>query len=214
MRNEFLLTTLTVFVAACNAQLREGEAADASPADAALPDSGAFDAGTPSDGATPPQPCARSGECALAPRTCCGVCGQPAIGDMVGLRWDRTEAYRSSVCGGGGPVPCPACAAMENPHLTATCRAGTCAAIDVRTDETSACTNDADCMLRYGTGCCEPCGEASATRLTAFRKDAFAAVVRCLPNEGACPPCVATYPLNARAACNAQTKHCEVTLSP
>jgi len=201
MRNEFLVV-LSLVGAACNAQLRETEAPDAAPVDAG----GDVDAG-PS-----PVACTRPGECSLVARTCCGVCGQPAVGDMFGLRWDRTEQYRSVVCGGPGPVPCPACATMENPHLTATCRASACLAIDVRTDTVSACTTDADCMLRYGTGCCELCGEGLTSQLTALRKDALQAVVRCLPNEGACPPCMPTYPATARAACNPQTRRCEVTL--
>lgn len=221
MRNEFLVTLMIALAAGCNAQLRDADQVDADIRDGGpySADGGSTDA-APADGgarldAGPSAPsCAGRGECTLTSRTCCGVCAAPVVGDVVAVRWDRAEEYRNGVCGGSGPVPCPACASMENPHLSATCRAGACTAIDVRTDETSACSTDADCMLRYGTGCCEPCGTDSTSRLTAFRKDALAAVVRCLPNEGACPPCVPTYPSNARAACNAQTKHCEVILSP
>ena len=217
MRNEFLIM-IALGAAGCSAQVREGATPDAGTLDAGTADAGTLDAGTLDagtfDAGQDLVTCAGPGTCTLVSRACCGVGGQPAAGDRVGLRWDRTEAYRTSVCGGTGPVPCPACATMENPHLTATCRASACTAIDVRTDQTSACTNDADCMLRYGTGCCEPCGTDLASRLTAFRRDALRTVVRCLPNEGACPPCVPTYPANARAVCNARTGHCEVSLSP
>jgi hypothetical protein len=216
MRNELLVALSLSFAAACNAQLRDEAALDAGSSDGggSSRDAQAADGGGRVEAGPRPETCAGPGICTIAARTCCGVCGAPTLSDVVALRWDRTEEYRNGVCGGAGPVPCPACASMENPHLTAVCRASTCAAIDVRLDDVSACASDADCMLRYGTGCCERCGSGSETQLTAFRRDALRVVVRCLPNEGACPECVATYPPNARAACNARTKHCEVRFSP
>lgn len=192
---------------ACEAQVREPDPVDASYTDAAR-DADAADA---ADAASLGN-CSQPGECALVSRTCCGVCGAPAVNDMASVRWDEIEAHRSSVCG-GGPVPCPACATMTNPNLGALCRASQCAAVDVRTDSVSSCARDADCMLRYGLSCCEMCSGTDAM-LTAFRKDALRDLTTCAPNEGACPPCVPTYPTGARARCNAQTRHCEVARTP
>ena len=195
-------------IAACEGQVRTADNLDASYTDAgadAAVEGGALDAASLGN-------CAEPGECALVTRTCCGVCGAPAVTDMASVRWDETEAHRNSVCG-GGPVPCPACAAMLNPNLGALCRASHCAAVDVRTDSVSNCTQDADCMLRYGLSCCEMCS-GTESMLTAFRKDALRDLTTCAPNEGACPPCVPTYPSNARARCNAQTRHCEVARTP
>ena len=79
-----------------------------------------------------------------------------------------------------------ACAVMSNPNLGALCRAGHCTAVDVRTDATSACSVDADCMLRYGLSCCEPC-VGRDDELVAIRKDAVASLTFCAPNEGGLP---------------------------
>jgi hypothetical protein len=192
---------------ACNAEVRE----------APLDDGGLEDAGAdggPTDAATDAPPdlrsCTTQNACALVAATCCGVCGEPAATDMTSVHWDRVDAHRLAVCG-PGPVPCPACAVRPNPHLATACRGGQCAAIDVRTDEASDCTADADCTLRYGTACCEVCS-GTAEQLTALATSQLAKTVRCLPNEGACPPCAPVYPEGARARCNPATKHCEVAL--
>ncbi len=209
-RYELTMVFLFFFAASCSAQVREVGPTDAGTADGG----GIVDAGDAPDANTSPASCTGFGECSLTSRTCCGVCGSPTLDDVSAIRWDKVELYRSVVCGGNGPVPCPACASMENPHLTAVCRSSICSAIDVRNDTVSACTSNADCMLRYGTGCCETCGVGLESHLTAFRKDAVQSVVRCLPNEGACPPCVATYPANASAVCNPRTRRCEVRVTP
>jgi hypothetical protein len=156
--------------------------------------------------------CAAQDECALVSATCCGVCGQPAARNMAGVRWDRTEAFSRTLCG-PTPPPCPECAETANPHLTAVCRGGLCAAVDVREDDALAgCATDADCTLRYGTACCEGCA-GTPDDLTALRKDRVEGAVRCAPNEGACPACEPVYPRSARARCNPSTKRCEVAIT-
>jgi hypothetical protein len=191
----FTIGTLAAGLVSCGAQLREEPAADAA---------------APIDAATNVRACTAHDDCKLRSATCCGVCGSPQVNDMTAVRWDREAAYRDAVCG-PGPVACPACAAMTNPHLTALCRAGTCVAIDVRTDAVGACVTDADCTLRFGTACCELCS-GNADQLTAIPTAAIATIVRCMPNEGACPDCLPRYPRGARAACNPQTRRCEVLL--
>jgi hypothetical protein len=104
------------------------------------------------------------------------------------------------------------CAVRANPHLATACRGGQCAAIDVRIDEASSCMQDADCTLRYGTTCCEPCS-GTVDQLTAIAKSQLAKVVRCMPNEGACPACVPMYPRTASARCNPSTNRCEVAIT-
>lgn len=84
-----------------------------------------------------------------------------------------------------------------------------CTAIDVRTDELSACTSDTDCKLRWGSGCCEDCAAAGPEELTAVgNKVDFASAI--CGNE--LPPCCAPapYPPNAEAVCKAN--HCAVQL--
>jgi hypothetical protein len=168
------------------------------------------DAGT--DAGQDLRACTEQDECVLVSASCCGVCGQPSARNMAGVRWDRAEAYGRSLCG-PTPPPCPECAETTNPHLTAVCRVGLCAAVDVREDDTlTGCASDADCALRYGTACCESCS-GTTEDLTALATRTLAGAVRCAPNEGACPACVPVYPRSARARCNPSTKRCEVAIT-
>jgi hypothetical protein len=199
-------------VASCEGQVRSENPVDAATKDASHDAADGGDGGGVSVDASSLGSCAQPGECVLVTRTCCGVCGAPAVTDMDAVRWDETETHHNELCG-TGPVNCPRCAIMTNPHLGAICRASHCAAVDVRTDATSSCTTDADCMLRFGLSCCEMCAGTDA-ELTAIRQDALHDLTTCAPNQGACPPCVPTYPTRAHARCNAQTRQCEVARTP
>ena len=134
-------------VASCEAQVRNESPVDAATNDASQNAADGGNGGVSVD-ASSLGSCAQPGECVLVTRTCCGVCGAPAVTDMDSVRWDETEPRHNELCG-TGPVNCPRCAIMANPHLGAICRASHCAAVDVRTDATSSCTTDADCMLRF-----------------------------------------------------------------
>jgi hypothetical protein len=206
MRNErtvfhALALAAGVILGGCSGQVREEPSADAGMRDAS------FDGGAP-DASDEFRVCAVQDECALVPAECCGGCGLQTLDVMTSVRWDRIDAYGSAVCG-PGLIPCPACASAPSPHLTTACRAGRCTAIDVRVDPVNTCATDADCTLRYGTACCELCS-GSVEQLTAIPKASIDGVVRCSPNEGACPACEPVYPRGVRAACNPQTRRCEV----
>ena len=155
--------------------------------------------------------CAGPGWCELVPLTCCGKCGVPALGDMIAVNYNLTTVYRNDVCK-GGTIPCPDCAAMDDPNLTAVCRQSTCRAVDVRTDTMSGCTVDDDCVLRAGNGCCESCAAVSPAELIALSKTGLGELQSnvCHPDQGACPPCVPQYPPNVVARCDPQTRHCFV----
>jgi hypothetical protein len=170
------------------------------------------------DGGAPPDlaACSGPGVCDITFRSCCGTCGQPTVGDMVGVHMDKVSAYRTLACS-GGDQPCPACAAMPNPELVAVCRAKTCQAVDVSVDDAlSGCARDEDCVLRYANTCCEPCSGGLFRDLIALSVtgvEEYRANV-CRPNEGACSRCLVEYPPAVKATCNLATKHCEVLVPP
>jgi hypothetical protein len=176
------------------------------------------DGGGGGDGSAPPSlaACSGPGVCQLTSRSCCGTCGQPTVGDMVGVHMDKESAYRSLACSGGDQA-CPACAGQPNPDLTAVCRKQTCQAVDVSTDDAlSGCNADTDCVLRYANTCCEPCGGAPAGELIALSTSGSAEYRAnvCRPDSGACSRCLVAYPPLVKATCNPQTKHCEVFIPP
>jgi len=90
---------------------------------------------------------------------------------------------------------------------------GTCAVMNVVTDDAiSGCTGDDECTLRW-PGCCECDPTAQSTDVLAMRKDAvsnYTAAI-CGPVATPCPACAVAYPTGARAACDPTTHHCTVT---
>ena len=165
--------------------------------------SGGSGGGSPSTWAA----CTAPGQCELAAKGCCGTCGTPAINDVNGVNRSQGQAYQDDNC--PEPVPCPACASQINPNLAAFCVEDTCSAIDVRSDDVSACATDADCRLRY-SDCCESCATASPELVIALSQSGasvYASQV-CAPSQ-ACEKCLAIYPDNVKAVCGA-SKHCAV----
>jgi hypothetical protein len=148
--------------------------------------------------------CSGAGQCVLTTSNCC-LCGTPEITDFVAM-----NQASSSLCGCDGPM-C-GCATMNNPSLAASCESGQCAAWDVRQrDDYSGCTQDSECRLREGLGCCEGCS-GSQYDLVAIRVGAESALAQamCPPNT-ACAECAPQYPSNASAACIAG--HCQVVIA-
>ncbi|NOY91471.1 MAG: hypothetical protein GXP55_09695 [Deltaproteobacteria bacterium] len=136
--------------------------------------------------------------------SCCGNCGQPSPGDMIGVNVDRVAQYRGGRCDGEA---CPACFMEPDPNLIATCNAGRCEAIDVRTHDVSACSADMDCTLRVNT-CCA-CSSAEPIAIRAADEAAFTRLV-CVGDE-ACPECFPAFP-DWSASC--QMGHCAAVMSP
>lgn len=151
--------------------------------------------------------CDGPGQCVLVGNSCCGTCGEEDLAGKKAVNGAQADAYFQSVC--PDPTPCPACAAQPNPNLFAYCDNGTCRAADVRTHAVSACTSDADCTLRGGTECCQPCMPTDS-ELTAVNKTSDLSSLVCAPDE-ACGLCLTQYPPDAAAICNAG--HCEVILA-
>lgn len=164
--------------------------------------------------------CTGPGQCAVVAKTCCGACSGPSLANSVALRTGFESKYRDSVC---GPVPpgCPECAPfIADDSIQAWCQfgaagggggapAGKCTVVDVRTESVSACTTDADCMLRHSS-CCEPCEERrdDLVALTPAGLEAYRSKV-CVGDE-TCSRCASRYPFDARARCDAATRHCVV----
>ena len=170
---------------------RDGGAVDSGGADGGVMDSG---------GAIPRwQRCTVASDCVVVSVDCCGSCGQPSPGDMIGVNSGRISDYRGGRCDG---VACPACFMEPDPNLIATCDAGQCQAVDVRTDPVSACSTDSDCSLRTNT-CCA----CSSSEPIAVSGD-FSALV--CDGDEVCPECAPAFP-GWEAVCNAG--HC-VTLMP
>jgi hypothetical protein len=151
--------------------------------------------------------CASPPECAIAWRSCCGACREPTLADVDAVNRERLDEHFREVC--PEPVPCPECVTPTSPDLLATCRAGSCVAIDVRADAVSACTADVDCRLRV-TGCCACGGSTAPEDLIAIRVDGeldYLALV-CAPDV-ACPACEPVYPDDVEAYC-APDGHCAI----
>jgi len=166
----------------------------------------AGNAGTGSDACNDPslKSCSGPGQCVLATSNCC-LCGTPEITDFVAM-----NQASSAQCNCDGPM-C-GCASMNNPNLAASCESGQCIPWDVRQrDDYSGCTQDSECRLRAGLGCCESCS-ASQYDLVAIRVGTEATLTQamCAPNT-ACAECAPQYPSNASAACI--YGHCQVVFA-
>jgi hypothetical protein len=159
-------------------------------------------------GGSPPvgwEVCELNSDCALTAASCCGVCGEPALGDVDAVNRERLDQHLEDVC--PDPQPCPKCAVATNPDLHATCDNGACLALDIRAHGASACSADDDCRLRV-TGCCECGGSTASWDLIAIRSDGEATyeALVCDP-AWACDACVPVYPPDVEAYC-ATDGHC------
>jgi len=148
--------------------------------------------------------CDQPGTCLLAPTNCCGYCGPAPLSGYLAVNEKHYQDVQNQLC--ADPMACPDCISYEEPNYLALCRVDQCAAVDLRTDILSACADDTDCRLRWGTSCCESCGGSS---LVAYNQKANLESEVCQPFGGACPPCMPPpYPSTASAVCEAG--HCKV----
>lgn len=194
------LLALAAALVACGGKTASDPAVDAS-VDAAAD-------GTPAD--APPgdlAACTGPGECVLSMNGCCGPCGFPTLADFTPVNEKNLAAFRKSTCPSPETVDCPGCPTLIDKSLMSFCQAGRCAPIDLRTHPFSACTTDADCVLRTSE-CCE-CG-GDATNPITINQASRAAYEKevCKPGTG-CPECMPTYPA-IRPICDATTRHCVI----
>lgn len=151
--------------------------------------------------------CSANSDCVLRANSCCGVCGQPTLGDVDAVNAQQTEAHFDAVC--PEPEPCPECPEAPNPWLVASCQFGTCAAFDMAQEPATACQTDADCKIRT-TDCCECGGDSSRggiIAINAAREGMFADLV--CDNGQICGACQPIYPDEASAVCGT-SGHCEI----
>ncbi|HVK65681.1 MAG TPA: hypothetical protein VM694_14455 [Polyangium sp.] len=150
--------------------------------------------------------CAGPGQCTLVKNSCCGTCNVPTLADVEPVHVDQVDEYNTFVC--PEPAACPACAGAPNPGLFAYCEAGSCAEADVAAHAFSACTTAADCTLRFGMNCCEPCA-GGVPDLVAVASSSLQAMsdLACAPQMG-CPECAPIHPSEWKADCVAG--HCAV----
>lgn len=159
------------------------------------------------DAGSPLAACEVNSDCIVVAESCCGSCGAPARGDAVAISRSRAAEHARDACKGN--VGCPACAPLFiDPTLVATCQAGVCELVDLRSHAASACERDQDCRLRT-PDCCECGGDTSLGRLlgisTSSERD-YAELV-CDPDQ-ACPECAPIYPPEVTVECSASGR-CE-----
>jgi hypothetical protein len=123
---------------------------------------------------------------------------------MIGVNQGRIDQYRGGRCDGEA---CPACFMEPDPNLVATCSAGRCEAINVRTHDVSACVADMDCSLRVPT-CCG-CSSSPPIAIRAGGELDFTS--RGCDGDEACPEC---FPAFEGWDASCQMGHCEAVASP
>jgi hypothetical protein len=161
--------------------------------------------------------CTGPGQCTLMANRCCAPCEPAALSQYVGVNNKSVAAYKASLdCGMIACAPCLAPSEpsqINTPQFAAICQANKCTAVDVRTTALSRCTTNAECHLRWGTGCCEGCSGVTGG-LVAISAPAELRAVMCSEITVACLPCVPTYPANVTARCMPATsgiiQHCGV----
>jgi hypothetical protein len=150
--------------------------------------------------------CSSHSDCQLVPASCCGACGAPTSQDVVALRTDAAAGYRESACGTGSP--CPACASLNNPDLFASCQNSECVVVDLTTNPVSACSADADCVLRAAT-CCECGASMDPWRLVAITKNSENSYASLVCDATAmCAECMPEYPTSQTRTCS--DGHCRI----
>lgn len=158
--------------------------------------------------------CNIAADCVLQSATgCCSICDSPdlAAQSLIAVN----SAYAIAPCsltakilplpiggtGAGVPNPCASCdqptASGTLHNFFANCVMNRCVVEDVRRSTVSSCMSDSDCMLRYGTACCQGCRDQD---LVAVRNDGSFEKIACSAGPQPCPHC-APLPTTARAVC-------------
>jgi hypothetical protein len=142
-----------------------------------------------------PDACSSPRDCVLVMGGCCGLCPNVAL--------ESVHSYNASLVQSGGvcgDVACQPCPEVPIPNRTSgyfvpTCDSHACGVQDLRTTDATACTEDADCFLRLGSACCEPC---SGDDYIALSSTEFLGG-RCTDVD--CPACVPVFSPDYGARC-------------
>ncbi len=107
--------------------------------------------------------CADNNECVLTQAVCGeACCGYQSAADAVAVNLGSLSEAHAMICDGEEDICALVDCADTGPrYVLPLCRAGSCAAVDIREDSLTECAAAGDCMLRYGTGACEGCGDES-----------------------------------------------------
>lgn len=146
--------------------------------------------------------CASAGDCVLASPRCCASCDPVDASAFVAIHREAAADYSVATgCGDVACAPCPPATEAErtSQYFTAACESGRCVVLDVRESPLTECTQDADCALRDGVGCCEGC---DGTGIVALNQSADLRALVCPEGFGACPPCAPVYPEGMTAKCS------------
>lgn len=153
--------------------------------------------------------CAPPDTCLLETQTACGIGCEPVplsrfvlVNSKLDPAYKKQEIVPPCVSSWCAPVPPEM---VNSPNYYAECVANRCLGLDVRTSELSACTSNADCILRNGTSCCG-CGTGNwiAVSSKANVEAAFCG------STGSCAADCVSAPVPPGVAPNCSMGHCLV----
>jgi hypothetical protein len=140
--------------------------------------------------------CTRSSSCYVYASDCCL---SDCTANLVLMSGVEVRGYFQS-CMARGCTPC-----VVGPQWIPRCIDNRCAIVDLDSSAFSACGVDADCELRWGTRCCDPCRPNPDTDLVSTARTA----IFCAPDDF-CDPCAPRpFPAGATAVCI--SGRCKVT---
>ncbi|WP_437673980.1 BPTI/Kunitz domain-containing protein [Sorangium sp. So ce131] len=147
--------------------------------------------------------CEAPSDCVLAATDTCSPCDPVEARSFAAVNRAMKQQYDDAI--GHSDAVCEACpeiveAERTAQYFTATCERGRCVVLDVRTSPLTECSEDADCRLRDGVGCCEGC---DGRGIAALNRSVDLEALVCSPDFGACPACAPQYPEGMRAVCSA-----------
>jgi hypothetical protein len=157
--------------------------------------------------------CAQPLDCTLVSTDCCHMeCFEATLAQFAAVNTQHAQEWVTANC--TPQPPCPGYVCSEADHKTyvrtaaqfgSTCSGAVCQEFDIRTSELSACTTQDDCILRWGTGCCESCS-GSTDLIVAVSKKVPVYQVLCGNAQVDCcmPP---AFPSDVIAMCGTQG-HC------
>jgi hypothetical protein len=107
------------------------------------------------------------------------------------------------------PISCGACPPVDElsttrQYFVPTCYAGSCGIADLREQDATTCSSDADCVLRDGAQCCEGCDGTGIVTVNPSKLDIPSL---CAEDQG-CPDCASIIPPEYGAQC--QSGRCRV----
>ena len=212
MRTWLLGLGMIALVAACSDDPVKGGTDTGSSTDTgARVDQGNSDAGGGTDAGALRNDCQLHSDCRLVSKGCCAPCGLPTGDSHIAIRTDQVDAYRAGMeCELVDCEPCPAIEILApTGNVRAICNASNqCETYVVSESDEAACSNDDECVRRWGT-CCAPCVGADNWDYVAINGSADAAYASkvCDGDDVTCPECASPdYPGDFEAVCDGDSQ--------